>query len=203
MHLADVSERLLQATRQKLRSAGLDGQILSARRESALRLASLDDASVDVVLLLGPLYHLRSPDDRRACVHESARILKPGGTLVAAGINRLSYLRELLRELPLSAVERRAFHDRYLADGNLDPEHAAPIGYAHMTNVGEFRALFEGIFQEQALVGVESFSTTAQKHFRELPAAETEAWLDLIEATSRTPEGLAQSDHFLFVGKKR
>jgi len=28
------------------------------------------------------------------------------------------------------------------------------------------------------------------------------AWLDLVEQTAATPEGLGQSDHFLFVGRK-
>ena len=150
--------------------------------------------------MLGPLYHLCDPEARRQAVSEAARILKPGGLLFAAGINRLSYLCELLRESPHLAVERRAFHEQFLRDGNLDPEHAPPIGFAHLSTCAEFRALFASRFEELALVGVESFSTVWQTSLNDLPPAETEAWLDLIERTGQTAEGLGQSDHFLYAG---
>jgi hypothetical protein len=113
-------------------------------------------------------------------VAEAARILKPGGVLFAAGINRLSYLR----------------------DGNLDPEHAPPIGFAHLSPYAEFRALFADEYEELALTGVESFSTSWQGALNDLPPAEAEAWLDLIERTGQTAEGLGVSDHFLYVGRK-
>ena len=203
LHLVDVSQRLLDSAVRRLREAGLERQIAGVHHASGARLTNLESVSFDLVLLLGPLYHLRSSEDRRRCVHESHRILKPNATLLAAGINRLSYLRELFRESPMQGSQRRAFHNQYLGDGNLDPEHAPPIGYAHLTTIPEFRALFEGLFAEQALVGAESFTTAWQKKFNELPPAEAEAWLDLVEQTGSTPEGVAQSDHFLFVGRKR
>jgi hypothetical protein len=90
-----------------------------------------------------------------------------------------------------------------VADGNLDPEHAPPIGYAHLTTCAEFRALFAGDFEEQAMVGVESFSAAWQARLNDLPPAEMEAWLDLIDRTAQTPEGLGATDHFLFVGRRR
>ncbi|HEY7873687.1 MAG TPA: class I SAM-dependent methyltransferase, partial [Actinomycetota bacterium] len=42
------------------------------------------DSSVDVVLLLGPLYHLVEADDRRTALREAARVLRPSGVLFAA-----------------------------------------------------------------------------------------------------------------------
>jgi SAM-dependent methyltransferase len=50
------------------------------------------DGTADVVLLLGPLYHLIEPADRRRALDEAHRVLKPGGLLVAAGIGRLAWL---------------------------------------------------------------------------------------------------------------
>jgi SAM-dependent methyltransferase len=46
------------------------------------------DASFDVVLLLGPLYHLTDLHDRRRALAEAWRVLRPGGLLVAAAIGR-------------------------------------------------------------------------------------------------------------------
>ncbi|MFF7789758.1 methyltransferase domain-containing protein [Streptomyces sp. NPDC007991] len=53
-----------------------------------------EDASYDVVLLLGPLYHLIERADRNRALAEAYRVLKPGGLLAAAGINRYSSLFE-------------------------------------------------------------------------------------------------------------
>jgi len=49
---------------------------------------------------------------------------------------------------------------------------------------------------------VESFASAWQPILHTLPADQAEAWLDLVEQTGVTPEGLGQSDHFLFVGRK-
>jgi ubiquinone/menaquinone biosynthesis C-methylase UbiE len=46
------------------------------------------DASVDAVLLLGPLYHLTSAADRAAALAEARRVLRPGGVLAAGAISR-------------------------------------------------------------------------------------------------------------------
>lgn len=46
------------------------------------------DGSVDAVLLMGPLYHLVAARDRARALAEARRVLRPGGTLVAAAISR-------------------------------------------------------------------------------------------------------------------
>jgi len=136
--LVDVSARLLDAVTEKLRKGGLAGALAGCHHASGARLDGLQSKSLDLVLSMGPLYHLRSLDERRRSVQESARILKKGGTLFAAGINRLAYLRDLLRMNFAPASGRVAFHQQYLRDGNLDPEHAPPIGWAHLTTAAEF-----------------------------------------------------------------
>jgi SAM-dependent methyltransferase len=51
---------------------------------------SLDapDGSADVVLLLGPLYHLPDREDRVQALTEAARVARPGGLVAAAMISR-------------------------------------------------------------------------------------------------------------------
>ncbi|MGO8789312.1 MAG: class I SAM-dependent methyltransferase [Terriglobia bacterium] len=202
LHLVDISARLLDAVVEKLRQAGYEDCMVGRHHVSGARLKGLPSESADLVLLMGPLYHLQSLAERQRSVQESARILKPGGVLFAAGINRLAYLRDLLRLNFGSVSERVAFHQQYLLDGNLDPEHAPPIGYAHLTTAAEFLALFADEFEPVAFLGVESFAAAWQNFFDELPAAEKELWLDLVETTGQTAEGIGQSDHFLLVGKK-
>lgn len=46
------------------------------------------DQTIDVVLLLGPLYHLTEAADRHQALSEAHRVLAPGGLLAAAAISR-------------------------------------------------------------------------------------------------------------------
>lgn len=71
-----------------------------------------------------------------------------------------------------------------------------------MTTGQEFRELFAGRFEPVILLGVESFTSAWQTVLHTLPADQRQAWLDLVEQTGVTPEGLGQADHFLFVGRK-
>jgi hypothetical protein len=68
--------------------------------------------------------------------------------------------------------------------------------------VQEFRDLFAGAFEPLILLGVESFTSAWQPVLNTLSVDQTQAWLDLVEQTGVTPEGLGQADHFLFVGRK-
>ncbi|MFD5319695.1 class I SAM-dependent methyltransferase [Streptomyces sp. NPDC127098] len=71
------------------------GQIAGCTTELGdARQLTMADASFDVVLLLGPLYHLTDAGDRRQALTEAFRVLRPGGLLAAAGINRYASLFE-------------------------------------------------------------------------------------------------------------
>ena len=202
LYLVDVSQRLLDSTIGRLRKAGLEEAIAGAHKGTATNLSRLPAGGLDAAIMLGPLYHLLQPNERQLAVQEATGRLKPGGLLIAAGINRLAYLRDTLRDEPGEVLGRRHFHARFLLDGNLDPQHAPPIGYAHLSTPAEFRQLFAGLLEEVTLAGLESFASTEETKLLDLSHEAREEWLNLIETTGSTPEGLAQSDHFIYIGRK-
>jgi SAM-dependent methyltransferase len=72
---------------------------------------SLDcpDASVDAVLLMGPLYHLIERDERVQAWREAARVVRPGGVVAAAVISRYAALLDgTARDFVLQPGFRRA-----------------------------------------------------------------------------------------------
>jgi SAM-dependent methyltransferase len=87
VHLVDAAPRLVAEAQR--RSAAAARPLASCRVGDA-RSLDVPDAAADVVLLLGPLYHLTEAADRVRALAEACRILKPGGWLFAAGISRWS-----------------------------------------------------------------------------------------------------------------
>jgi ubiquinone/menaquinone biosynthesis C-methylase UbiE len=97
VHLVDAVPRLVAEAER--RSAAAARPLASCRVGDA-RSLDLPDASADVVLLLGPLYHLTDAGDRARTLQHATRVLKSGGRLFAAAISRwASALDGLARDL--------------------------------------------------------------------------------------------------------
>jgi SAM-dependent methyltransferase len=114
VHLIDAVPRLVDEARAH--NASLSRPIASCEVGDARSLRRPDD-SVDVVLLLGPLYHLTLASDRARALGEAARVLRPGGMLFAAAISRwASILDGLVHDLFADpAFESEV--EREIADG--------------------------------------------------------------------------------------
>ncbi len=54
---------------------------------NAIDLSFLDDETFDLVLLLGPMYHLFTDEDKHAALSEAIRVAKTGGIIYAAYCN--------------------------------------------------------------------------------------------------------------------
>lgn len=57
---------------------------VKAYQGNALKLSRFADASFDMALLFGPLYHLYTMEDKVQALKEAARVTKPGGYILAA-----------------------------------------------------------------------------------------------------------------------
>jgi SAM-dependent methyltransferase len=110
------------------RAAALPG--VTARLGDARALA-VDDATADVVLLLGPLYHLPDSGERRKALTEAARVARPGGTVVAATINRYAALHDQLNRGGWFEPERRARLEATAATGRGHPGGEFTTAYLH------------------------------------------------------------------------
>lgn len=71
------------------------------------------DGSADVVLLLGPLYHLVEAADRATALAEAHRVLRPGGLLAAGAV---TYSASLLSGVVEGFLSESAFADIVRAD---------------------------------------------------------------------------------------
>jgi ubiquinone/menaquinone biosynthesis C-methylase UbiE len=84
--LVDLSQRSLDLFQDRV-GQQFAATTLFCQVGSALSLQWVGDASFDVVLLMGPLYHLVLANERKAAIRESSRVLRPGGILVTAHLS--------------------------------------------------------------------------------------------------------------------
>ena len=93
VHLLDIVPLHIEQAKERDK----DGILKSAAVGDA-RTLDFETDSVDVVLLLGPLYHLPERPDRIAALEESLRVLKPGGVLFCVAISRFASLLDGMRK---------------------------------------------------------------------------------------------------------
>lgn len=60
------------------------GEVVTVTQGNAMELSAFSDNEYDITLLLGPLYHLYRPEDKRQALREAIRVTKPGGVIFAA-----------------------------------------------------------------------------------------------------------------------
>lgn len=66
----------------------------------ALDLSSIKDDSFDVVLAMGPFYHIKDETLRKQCINGIKRVLKNNGTLFTAHLSRCAFFKYIVKELP-------------------------------------------------------------------------------------------------------
>ena len=111
VHLLDASPRLIAEAQHRAQK----GQLASTRVGDA-RALEFRDSQADIVLLLGPLYHLTEAADRAKALAESQRVLKPGGWFFGAVISRWAsaldgLARDLFQDSRFAAIVMRDLED--------------------------------------------------------------------------------------------
>ena len=203
VQLVDATPRLIALAEERGRA---EATPLASCRVADARALPIADESVDLVLLLGPLYHLVDAADRQTALLEAGRVLRPGGILAAAGISRwASALDGLTRDL-LADPDFESIVERDIRDG----QHRNPttrLDYfttAYFHRPDDLRAEVEAAgFVLEALYGIEGPGWL-------LPDFD-ERWADpgrratllrVARLLEKEPSVVGTSAHLLAVGRK-
>lgn len=82
----DITPAYVDILKEKAQKSGVR---LPAYVNDARDLSIFPDNAFDCVLCMGPIYHLTEAEDRAQVLRECVRVLKPGGLLYVAYINKL------------------------------------------------------------------------------------------------------------------
>jgi SAM-dependent methyltransferase len=165
----------------------------------------LGDASVDAVLLLGPLYHLRERADRIRALTEARRVVRPGGPVFVAAVSRwvtriLGLRHRLYLDHPQLA-ELTSYAERTGWLPHLTP--TSWTGYSHRPH--QLRAeLRDAGLAVADLVSVDGPAfLLADLDARWNDPVERAAILDAARAFERVPELLGMGPHLLATARPR
>ncbi len=199
----DLVASHVDAVRARHRPGTPTGDRLDAAVGDARRL-DLRDASVDVVLLLGPLYHLPDAEDRRAAISEAVRVVRPGGLVVGAAISRHAVLLDgiLLKRVDLAYPQILGLLDGVRDTGVLPPLFEGSFnGYTHRPD--EFRDEFvdAGLTVEH-VISVEGIALALGDLDDRLDdPAERERLLSVLRLVESEPDLIGLGPHLLAVGR--
>jgi ubiquinone/menaquinone biosynthesis C-methylase UbiE len=191
----DLTPANVKIFQDKIKESDLSN--VSADIADATNLINISDSTFDVVMVLGPMYHLDF-NNRLLAFKEAKRICKDGGIVAFAYINKAG--------ASIAAIVNEAFKGKYptkecnqtvLQKGTDDKK----------TNVFFF-SMPEEMISCATECGFEivenrglDFVLTPDK-IKAMPAEQYEAWLELIQFMSESPSCTGMSGHALLICRK-
>lgn len=189
----------LQAAASR-RGIAIDAGVGDARR------LDLPDRAFDAVLLFGPLYHLQDREGRVQVLREAARIVVPGGVVLAVAISRWAVLMDGLLRLRIGEGDPSfaAVVDAVVQTGRLDP--LEPNGFsAYVHRPAELQAeAAEAGLCELALLSIEgpgAYLVDVDERWG-TPAAR-DLVLDVARRLQAVPELAGMGPHLMLVAERQ
>jgi SAM-dependent methyltransferase len=203
VHLVDASPRLVEAARRL--NTTLPKPIASLAVADARSLPQ-PAGTADVVLIMGPLYHLPSAADRAAALSEATRVLVPSGLVVVAAISRYaSALDGLARGLAVDSAFVR-MRNRDLLDGQHRNDTDRPDYFttAYFHRPEDLRRELDAAgFEKVALFGVEGPGwIVGDFENRWAERVLRDDIMEVARALEAEPSILGASAHLLGIGRR-
>lgn len=165
---------------------------------NALDLSQFNDSMFDVVLCMGPIYHLKCMNERKKALKECIRILKPDGIIAVAYINRYaSHLIEIVRDNKSLDLN---FLDKIIKDGIQDEVKTEPF---YFSCPKEIEKLMKDLkIKKKTNVGTDGIIYLLKRRNNSLTKSEFNYLVDYHLKTCENEFLLGYSLHGLYIGQK-
>jgi ubiquinone/menaquinone biosynthesis C-methylase UbiE len=170
---------------------------LSCSVGDATNLEGIEDSSFDVVLCLGPMYHLPS-DMREIAFAECKRVCRSGGIIVFAFVNKIgAYFAACLHDTLRNNYPNRKANDKILKEGVSDEDNS-PFFFT-MPEEMEAAATRHGLLNIRT-AGLDFFNLTALAD--KMDDEKFEIYLELLAEAKSYESCTGMSEHALLICKK-
>ena len=200
--LNDLSEKSLEIARTNAEKDSLSFEAII--HANALNITQhANPGSFDIVLCLGPLYHLLNPEERTDVVKNSISMAKAGGYVILAYVTVYAHLRDMARHDPSRLLEEWDFYKIYLQSGtytrrmNNESFHIYPAGLEKELEVSKGHARIVRTVSCEGFLGFEN-----ARELGNLSAEELERWVDLVMQSADEDQTLNSADHLVVILKK-
>ncbi|MCW8330170.1 methyltransferase domain-containing protein [Photobacterium sp. SDRW27] len=185
--------------RSKVKEQGL---ALSIYEGNACSVPFIESHSQDLCVILGPLYHLQTQEQRNQAISEANRILKPGGILAVAYISRYFVAGMFAQQFPqlvtpkvLSTLSESGLVPSKLADSFFN------VGYFATPSEME-KLVSEHGFTKLRHVATDGFGRYIASGVNHFSPEQYASWLAYHLKTCDEPSLLGSSNHGLVIAKK-
>ena len=178
----------------------LDGtEPILALQGNALDLSAFSDASFDLTMLLGPMYHLYTKADKLQALSEAVRVTKPGGyLLVAYCMNDPTVVQYVFGKNKLHEVME--FH-MLTSDWHCISE---PKDLFEMVRTEEIAALdAEFLVERIKLIATDGATNYKREYIDAMDDATFEKWMEYHFAVCERPDLIGASHHTLDILRKK
>lgn len=197
----DLSAAMLETCQQNLRAAGLERQVRLIVAD-ARDLSAVTQKQFDVILLMGPLYHLIEMADRKLALGQAYDRLREAGLLFSTFISRYAVLSDLIKNTP-EWIEDQPRAWSLLRKGKR-PDGAPQGGFrGYFVQPAEVAPLHRSVgFETLVVAGVEPVIAADDESYNRLQGGRRQLWLDILFKLSVEKSILGASRHLLYVGRK-
>ena len=163
--------------------------LMKAKRRPAMDLTILE-ASFDVVLCLGPLYHLEHEAQRTRCLEQVLHVLKPGGSAFFAFINNDMVF----------ITEAMVYNPDFLDNGRYDRStfKVADLPFVFLTLDQVRRWLATLGWKPAQVFAADGMAELLADKVNALSAEQFQQWLAFHWAMCEKPAMLGASNHVVF-----
>lgn len=202
VHLIDASPKHIN---QAIEHSERSGILLQEISQGDARYLNYKDNEFDVVLMLGPLYHLTKRDDRIIALSEARRVLKPGGTLFAVIISRFASMMDGFHYNLIKDPDFIQIMNQDLKSGqhrNIEGKNYFTTSYFHssdeiISEIIESQLILQGLF------AIESFADYLPDISQKLmDDTFKEMLLNTLKSIENDRSILGISPHIMAIGKK-
>jgi S-adenosylmethionine-dependent methyltransferase len=200
--LFDLSSENLTFARGMTQAAGLELQGYDLGDASDL--SRYADESFDAVLLMGPLYHLLEVEQRQRALQEARRVLRPGGMLFAAFINRYDWHMWAASHDPLLPIRKLNTSEVVFSTGKLrargDQPHEFVAYFTHPSEVSPL--IWSAGCEHLETLSLEGLVGGYEAGVNALQGEAWDAWLAINWQAARDPSLFGASQHLLAVARR-
>lgn len=207
--LTDLVPRLVEVGENKAKELGLSSQFDGFHVADARSLTLLENEQFDASLMMGPMYHLQSEQDRNLAIKELYRVTKKDGIVYVAFMPRIKHvLSSLLYPQTWKPNDNMDSIQQFIRTGEFNHSDKGRFTGAYYFNVEDIQPFMESYgFETLNLIGSSNIGTLLSKeqweYWQNRGKDEFTQLIELLKKTATNPYVLGVSSHLLYIGKKK